>query len=257
MTRPDAVLDAPGVARALEQSADPHTARAALTRVLEDQPELAPELRDDRLIRDALIAIVCASRSLAAALTHDLALIDPLRDPDGFNRELLVTDFQRSAANSSIDDPDGLRHWKRREYFRIAARDLLGVADLPTVGRELAALAEVCLQRALLLAAPEVPLAVIGMGKLGGHELNYASDVDVLFVHGGDPAEADSAARRLLAIMAEPSPAGIVFRTDADLRPEGSVRPTDAEPRLLSGLVRAMGADVGVPGADQVATDRR
>ncbi len=124
-----------------------------------------------------------------------------------------------------VDDPDGLRRWKRREYLRIAARDLLGVADLPAVGRELAALAEVCLRRALLLAAPETPLAVIGMGKLGGRELNYASDVDVLFVHGGDQVEADNASRRLLAIMAEPSPAGIVFRTDADLRPEGRSGP--------------------------------
>ena len=63
------------------------------------------------------------------------------------------------------------------------------------------------------------------MGKLGGHELNYASDVDVLFVHDGDQSDAEHAARRFLAVMAEPSPAGIVFRTDADLRPEGRAGP--------------------------------
>ena len=61
---------------------------------------------------------------------------------------------------------------------------------------------------------------VIGMGKLGGNELNYASDVDVLFVHDGDGADAERAARAVLATM-RPTRRGIVFRTDADLRPEG------------------------------------
>jgi glutamate-ammonia-ligase adenylyltransferase len=113
------------------------------------------------------------------------------------------------------------RRWKRREYLRIAAQDLLGLADLPMVGRELAALAEVCLAAALGIAAPDVRFAIIGMGKLGGRELNYASDVDVLFVHDGDSAEAERAARALLRVMTEPTADGIVFRTDPDLRPEG------------------------------------
>ncbi len=221
MTRPDAVLDAPGVARALDLSADPHTARAALSRILEQHPELASELRDDRRVRDALVAIGCASRSLSAALVQDATLVEPLRDARGFDAERSVADYESSMDASAVDDPDALRHWKRREYLRIAARDLLGVADLPTVGRELAALAEVCLGRALVLAEPEVPISVIAMGKLGGRELNYASDVDVLFVSAGDQVDAEATARRLLAVMAEPSPSGIVFRTDAALRPEG------------------------------------
>jgi glutamate-ammonia-ligase adenylyltransferase len=45
--------------------------------------------------------------------------------------------------------------------------------------------AQACLAAALAIAAPAVPMAVIGMGKLGGEELNYASDVDVVFVHDG------------------------------------------------------------------------
>ena len=87
-----------------------------------------------------------------------------------------------------------MRRWKRRELLRIAGRDLLGAADLPAVGRELAALAEVCLRCALDIVEPDVPLAVIGMGKLGGRELNYASDVDVLIVHDGDSTAAEQAA---------------------------------------------------------------
>ncbi len=63
------------------------------------------------------------------------------------------------------------------------------------------------------------------MGKLGGCELNYASDVDVLFVHDGDSENAEHVARSLLNIMTTPSEDGIVFRTDADLRPEGRSGP--------------------------------
>ena len=66
-----------------------------------------------------------------------------------------------------------------------------------------------------------LPFAVIGMGKLGGRELNYASDVDVLFVHDGDNERAEHVTRSLLNIMTNPTEDGIVFRTDADLRPEG------------------------------------
>src|SRR5207244_5923585 len=66
-----------------------------------------------------------------------------------------------------------------------------------------------------------VPMAVVGMGKLGGRELNYASDVDVMFVHDGETHEAERAAQVLLRTMSDQTAEGIVFRTDADLRPEG------------------------------------
>ena len=143
------------------------------------------------------------------------------------------------------------------------------------MGRELTGLADACLATALRLADAPAGMAVVAMGKLGGRELNYASDVDVLFVHDGavDPArsggeeipgddgtapgdggtapglaaiapgeggtapgegevvleppevlaatEAVAAARRLLAVMNSQTGDGIVFRTDADLRPEG------------------------------------
>jgi glutamate-ammonia-ligase adenylyltransferase len=114
-----------------------------------------------------------------------------------------------------------LRGWKRQQIVRIAGRDLLGIADLRDVVSELSALARACLQVAVDFAAPSTRLAIIGMGKLGGGELNYASDVDVMFVHEGDQEEAEHAARSVLATMTRPSPDGIVFRTDADLRPEG------------------------------------
>src|SRR5262249_25238391 len=123
---------------------------------------------------------------------------------------------------TAAEDPRAeLRRWKHRHILRIAGRDLLGLADLREVSAELAALAQACLAGGLTIADPAVPMAVIGMGKLGGSELNYASDVDVVFVHDGESDDAERAARTLLRVMTEPTAAGIVFRTDADLRPEG------------------------------------
>jgi len=210
----------PAVARAVERAPDPALARAGLTRIFEARPEAMEAVVGDERARDAVIAVVCASWSLTQALATDETLVPVLTDDElGVERD--VEALELSWARAGDDDPDGLRRWKRREYLRIAARDLTGLADLPAVGRELAALAEVGLGAAVRLAAPTVPFAVVGMGKLGGCELNYASDVDVLFVHSGDPKAADRAARRVLSVMADPSPAGIVFRTDADLRPEG------------------------------------
>ena len=147
-----------------------------------------------------------------------------LRDARAAHAAATVDDLAPQAERSCSthdDPPAALRRWKHRQIVRIAGRDLLGIADLRVVGAELAGVAQACLGVALAIAAPDVPMAVIGMGKLGGSELNYASDVDVVFVHDGDSAEAERAARALLRVMTEPTADGIVFRTDADLRPEG------------------------------------
>jgi glutamate-ammonia-ligase adenylyltransferase len=199
----------PEVEAALERCADPALARGVLDRLLEADAAVAAALVDQSTVREGLIAIACASHSLSNALVGDPSLVEALRDLDA------------PLPDPPPPDPATLRRWKRRELLRIAASDLLGLADLPTVGRRLAALADVCLAVALEVVAPTVPLAVVGMGKLGGRELNYASDVDVLFVHRGDGAAADRAARHLLAVMSDPTADGIVFRTDAGLRPEG------------------------------------
>jgi [glutamine synthetase] adenylyltransferase / [glutamine synthetase]-adenylyl-L-tyrosine phosphorylase len=222
------LLDTPALNDAVERSADPATARAFLARLVEGHPTVGDELATNPLVSDALVALSAASRSLSSAVLRDPSLLEPLRDGDGFTHERTLSEYRDSAAAFFATDDNGagaLRRWKRRELLRIAARDLLGVADLPAVGRELAALAEVCLGRAADLVAPDVRLAIIAMGKLGGRELNYASDVDVLFVHEGDGAVAERVARAVLTTMSEPTADGIVFRTDADLRPEGRSGP--------------------------------
>lgn len=221
-------LDRPDLRDAIERSADPAGVRIGLSRVFDAHPDLVDQLAGADLVRDAVVAVVAASRSLTRALEADPGIVAVLHDADGLAAERSEEAYLAAAprhAGGEVDRGGALRRWKRRELFRIAARDLLGAADMPAVGRELAALAAACLTVALEAAAPAVPMAVIGMGKVGGRELNYASDVDILFVHGersgGAGDEAERAARAVLALMAEPTAEGIVFRTDANLRPEG------------------------------------
>lgn len=222
---PSTLLATPVVAECLERSAAPDLARAAIVRLAEVDPVAAARLADP--VRcSGFAALACASRSLTASVLADPTLLDVIDEP-GFGtereheacREALVDVVAR------IDDEGraaaALRRAKRREFVRIALRDLLALADLVTVGRELATLADACLAATLAIVRPRIPFAVIGMGKLGGNELNYSSDVDVLFVHDGDPEEAERVARAVLATMSTPTRDGLVFRTDADLRPEG------------------------------------
>ncbi|HUF84203.1 MAG TPA: bifunctional glutamine-synthetase adenylyltransferase/deadenyltransferase, partial [Acidimicrobiia bacterium] len=216
---------APVLNEPIEGAADPAIARAVVEQVVEAHPEVGDELAGRAVLRDGLVALACASRSLSTAIIGDAAFLDPLRDERGFRAERDAEGYAASWNQVEEHSAERLRRWKRRELVRIAARDLLGAADLPAVGRELAALAEVCLQAAFGIVDPGVPIAVVGMGKLGGRELNYASDVDVLFVHEGDADAAVHSARELLSTMSNPTADGIVFRTDADLRPEGKSGP--------------------------------
>lgn len=218
-----AVTDTPAVRRAIERSADAPAARAGVERVLEAHPDCADALAAGGTALDATVAIATASHSLLAALINDRDAMAVITDRVALEAPATERDYEAVLAGvADADDPPGeLRRRKRRSLVRIAVRDLLGIADLRTTGLELAALAQACLVVALDISKPNVTMAVIGMGKLGGRELNYASDVDVMFVHDGDARDAERAAQTLLRAMSEQTADGIVFRTDADLRPEG------------------------------------
>jgi [glutamine synthetase] adenylyltransferase / [glutamine synthetase]-adenylyl-L-tyrosine phosphorylase len=212
------VLDQRDVRNAVERSADPARARDALSRLLDAHPALAGEFAADRTLLDAVVAVSVASHSLFRVLERDENALTQLHAAE--LHAPIALDGADEFAHAA-DPPAALRRWKHCHMVRIAARDLLGIADLRTVAAELSVLAQACLDAALTMAAPTVPMTVIGMGKLGGRELNYASDVDVMFVHDGELEEAERAARAVLRIMSEPSADGIVFRADAALRPEG------------------------------------
>jgi [glutamine synthetase] adenylyltransferase / [glutamine synthetase]-adenylyl-L-tyrosine phosphorylase len=108
---------------------------------------------------------------------------------------------------------------------RIAARDVLGVDGDDATGAAISDLAEVTLEEALASLDPPVPMAIVAMGRFGGAELSYVSDLDVLIVFDGrstaDVAAAEDAAEALIRTVNGTTPAGRLFTLDTDLRPEG------------------------------------
>ncbi|MGH9265026.1 MAG: bifunctional [glutamine synthetase] adenylyltransferase/[glutamine synthetase]-adenylyl-L-tyrosine phosphorylase [Acidimicrobiales bacterium] len=189
---------------AIERSAAPAAVRVAVERLTEADPKRRDRLEEQAVLRDAVVAVTAASRSLTELLLSDSAALDVLADLD--TRPSLEDDV-----HSAPGAARALGRWKRLELLRIAARDLLGLDDLPVVGAALAELAAEVLDA----AARGADLAVIGMGKLGGSELNYSSDVDIMFVGPGSAEDGAKAARAVLDV------ARGCFRVDVDLRPEG------------------------------------
>ncbi|MDQ4131755.1 MAG: bifunctional glutamine-synthetase adenylyltransferase/deadenyltransferase, partial [Actinomycetota bacterium] len=194
----------PKLESAIERSAAPPVVTVAVERVLDAQPEWASRLEDDEQLCEAMVAVAAASRSLTELCVGEPAALEVLADLD-------------RAPQVPVDSVDDLRRSQRLEFLRIAARDLTGIDDLPAVGLALAELAGRVFEQAVCLSDAS-ELAVIGMGKLGGAELNYASDVDVLFV-ADDASAGERAARGVLEAVRR------IYRVDVDLRPEGRSGP--------------------------------
>ena len=157
----------------------------------------------------------------------------------------------------------------------IAALDLTSGEPeraLPEAAAALADLAEAALEAALVIARTEVgeqadlcDFAVIGMGKTGGRELNYVSDVDVIFVaeprEGVDEASAIAAATglatHLMRACSTTHGSGHAVAGRRGPAPGGQERPPGAHHRQPPRLLRALGQDLGVPGAAQGPPGRR
>lgn len=131
------------------------------------------------------------------------------------------------AVVATAADVNDLRVAYRRELVSIAARDLDGATSFVQSSGELADLAMATLDAALRIAAEgetdaaSCRLAVIALGKTGGRELNYCSDVDVIFVYDGDVDVATRLAAAMMRICSEHTTAGTIWEVDANLRPEG------------------------------------
>ncbi|MDP9418481.1 MAG: bifunctional [glutamine synthetase] adenylyltransferase/[glutamine synthetase]-adenylyl-L-tyrosine phosphorylase, partial [Actinomycetota bacterium] len=239
---------------AVGDTADPDAALLALVRILEaaaEPDELARELLRDATARDRLLAVLGSSVALADHLVRrpgDCALLARAADAAAgvaeHRRELLAAvGADPAAANpraASTACADDLRVAYRRRLLAIAARDLTGGSDLQATAAELSDLAAATLDAALAVARAELPadgpdcrLAVIAMGKCGGRELNYVSDVDVIFV--AEPAAgadegvalrtANFLAAALMRICSATTGEGTIWPVDANLRPEGKNGP--------------------------------
>ena len=247
---------------ALGAAADPDQALLGLLRLLEVSPdpeEIITALRRERDLRARLSGVLGASPALADHLVRhpedwrELRGADAARtpEPEELRRGLLHTVGAQPDDTAPVADPavvEGadsdpwtalrytLRVSYRRRLLRLAGRDLTGADTVEEVAAELSDLAASLLEAALAVARAESPedaalcrLAVIGMGKCGGRELNYVSDVDVVFVaeprEEADEQDAMRAATRLAtAMMRVPSQTdteGTLWEVDPALRPEG------------------------------------
>ena len=245
-------------------AADPDLALAGLARLFgaAAAPDaLRAALRAEQDFRDRLTAVLGVSAGLADHLARHPEDAEILRgaisrpEAADLRADLLgavgADPGDAGSGDAGSADPDGpvaagreptaaLAAAYRRRLLHLTARDLTGAATVDEVGEELADIAAAVLEAALAVARAELApgtapcrLAVVAMGKCGGRELNYASDVDVIFVaepvKDEDETAALTTASRLAAgligVCARSTPEGSIFPVDPNLRPEGRAGP--------------------------------
>jgi glutamate-ammonia-ligase adenylyltransferase len=207
-----------------------------------------------------LAALLATSQFLADALIRSPQTVPWLLDPrvmQARSREAMHAEVAAACRPFRTEEGrlNALRRVKRRELCRIGLRDVLGDADLVATTQELSELADACLAQALLAVEPALQerygrpqhvgadeqrtptgFAVIALGKHGGAELNYSSDIDLSFVYEAegetDGPEVVSSrtyfarlSERLVGALTAMTEEGTVYRVDLRLRPEGTGGP--------------------------------
>jgi glutamate-ammonia-ligase adenylyltransferase len=204
-------------------------------------------------IAGALERVWSASDFVATSCTRRPELLDRLIDSGYLGRALpaseLDADLQASVTGANeIELMDALRRFRRRHMVRIAWRDIAGWASLDETLAELTALADACIQFAYSNAYQALavrygvprgeqsgepqPMLIFGMGKLGGGELNYSSDIDLVFLYP-EEGQTDGArsvdnaefflrlGQKIAQMLTAPTAEGFVYRVDLRLRPFG------------------------------------
>jgi glutamate-ammonia-ligase adenylyltransferase len=298
----------PATLRALREVPDPDGALNALERfVAAAGPRIAylARLARDPALLGRVLTLFARSDRFAQSLIARPELLDQLADPESLGQRRsasrLCAAF-RALEPTGLDGPDRLRLFKHAEELRIAWQDLVGRLPAPRVAWAITELAEACLGLAWTWAAEAVtrrfgppradgapvPALVVGMGKLGGRELDYGSDLDVVVLYGADgqttgpavvPAAVyfDQLVEQVHALLAAITRTGQAFRVDHRLRPGGKgtalahslaaldtylageaalwerqalvkARPALGDPRLARCFARLRGARVFGPG---------
>lgn len=198
-------------------------------------------------------AFACSEFIAQSFVRQPQAMLALLQSGDllrAYNEDEYLTRLQIQLKGAT-DEPSLmrlLRHFRRREMVRLAWRDICGGAPLLETLKELSLLAEACVRLAIAKIKPwleadfgmplnqdgtPMDLVVLGMGKLGAYELNYSSDIDLIFsfphqgeTQGGRRSQSHGEffarlGRQLVKVLDENTPDGFVFRTDIRLRPFG------------------------------------
>jgi glutamate-ammonia-ligase adenylyltransferase len=181
---------------------------------------------------ELLLLLFDRSEFLAEMAIRTPDLVDELVLSGRLGRKK-TTDEILAELRHGRDDADQrvwIRRYHQAEFMRIGLRSILGLADHEHNLLELSALADACVEYALDVSLQKhkcrsAPLVIIGLGKLGGRELNYGSDLDIMFV-AGDKARKDlpkiqKVAVEVMDLLSSQTELGIAFVTDARLRPDG------------------------------------
>jgi [glutamine synthetase] adenylyltransferase / [glutamine synthetase]-adenylyl-L-tyrosine phosphorylase len=246
----------------LAQLPSPDDALNFLERYLREAPaSVTRHLEAHPAALHYLLSLFSYSRFLSESLVQEPELIlwlDRRGPNEGLERmksrdDILEDCYRFSTMAFDLPPAVFLARFKRREYLRITLRDVLNLASLSDTCLELSNLADVLIERALRLCAQRLEnsygipqwsddtghsqaarMTVLALGKLGGQELNYSSDIDLIFLydHDGETAGGEAGAisnleyfvrlaQAILKMLSEATPEGAVFRIDLRLRPEG------------------------------------
>ena len=241
----------------LSESPDPDSSLLLLDRLTsEASAGILNAIEAHPFLAHYAIAVFGHSRYLGETLIRNTDLLQTFLREKKLDRSFSREDFSESLArfrsrSFERDNSLLLARFKRREYVRITLRDVLRIAPLAETTAEISALSDVLIQEALREAESAMehrsglpqhvdvegrtvntPFAVLSLGKLGGNELNYSSDIDLLYIYG-DGREPPSAAisnreyfvrlaQQVTEILSRPTAEGAVFRIDLRLRPQGN-----------------------------------
>lgn len=253
----------------LRASPDADTTVVMLWRMLDAEPELGAGSgpNETRTLQYAC-EVFAHSQWLGEALLRNRDLLPRLTSARALgrwrSREDYREEFGRFCARSSAGElAHQLARFRKREYVRILLRDVLRIARIGEITAEISALSDALLEEAAARVHAELRerygapqsldqhgrysdarFAVVSLGKLGGNELNYSSDVDLLFLYDGGEAPPEARlsnreyfielAQKTTELLTQATPEGQVFRIDLRLRPQGR------EGELAVGVARAI-----------------
>ncbi|PYV77158.1 MAG: hypothetical protein DMG96_12045 [Acidobacteria bacterium] len=241
----------------LAESPDPDSSLLLFERlVTEASAEILRLLEAHPFLAHYAIAVFGSSRYLGETLVQNTDLLHTFLREKKLDRSFSHEEFSEALArfrsrSFERDNSLLLARFKRREYVRVMLRDVLKIAPLAETTAEISALSDVLIEEALREAdsamerrfglpqhldaegrAVTTPFAVLSLGKLGGNELNYSSDIDLLYLHGDGPEPPAAPisnreyfvrlAQQVTEILSRHTAEGAVFRIDLRLRPQGN-----------------------------------
>jgi len=251
----------------IARSADPDQALNFFERFAKaaiNTSHLLAYLKANPRVLDLLAVVFGGSPFMSEILIRDPEYLYWISDPRILEGARIKKDLERDLSDavkhlkSDSTKIEILRTFKRREILRIGVRDLLKRADVEETGASLSVLAEVLIQKAYEISertmhrefgvprqkAPSgkkirIPFTILGMGKLGGGELNFSSDVDLIYLYASDRGGVDRGkgagrseslsiedyfirlSQKITSLLSDVTPEGYLYRVDLRLRPEG------------------------------------